>query len=514
MAHPIRPESYIEINNFYTLTVYEKGAEVVRMLHTLLGAEGFRQGCDLYFNRHDGQAVTCDDFVNALETANGADLTQFRRWYSQAGTPEVTVKQHYDAEKHSLTLDISQYNPPTPGQIHKQTLHIPLKLGLLNVDGSPAKCLLQGGSVREEIILHLTEAEQTFVFEALPVQPVVSILRGFSAPVKLKMTRSLEELAFSMRHDPDTFNRWEVGQQLASSIINELMVDWRQGRETQVNPVIINAYRHILSEPWDDLSYFALLLGLPSENYLAEQMMVIDVEGIHYAREKVLAELASQLKQPLLDLYQRYHKDESGQFDAGAIGRRRIKNACLTYLSQLKQADIEALVLSQFQTAKNMTDQIAALSAIVNGNHPGKTASLNDFYRQWQNEALVIDKWFALQASGSAPDTFNTVMKLLQHPAFDLKNPNRVRSLVGAFSQANPLHFHAANGSGYQFLADQIIALNLLNPQVASRMLSALIQWRRYDEGRQQLMKAQLERIIATDSISKDVYEVASKSLA
>ena len=515
MAHPIRPDTYIEINNFYTLTVYEKGAEVVRMIYTLLGAAGFRKGCDLYFARHDGQAVTCNDFVNAMEAANDVDLSQFRRWYEQAGTPVLTVQQAYDAAAQALTLTIKQYCPPTPGQDVKEPLHIPVTVGLINKAGETLNCQLNSAvTASDQVILQLTEAEQSFVFENLTEQPIVSILRGFSAPVKLVMERSLEELAFLLSYDPDTFNRWEAGQQLAGQIITGLISDVQAGRELHINPIIVNAFKQVLAQPWDDLSYFSLLLTLPSETYLAEQMTVIDVDAIHTAREFVLVSLAEQLQTQFKALYLENHREESGQFDAGAIGRRRIKNVCLAYLGRLEQADIQQWAEQQFTAAKNMTDQIAALAVIVNSAHPAKATCLDSFYQQWQNEALVIDKWFSLQASSSNPDTFSVVQSLLQHPAFDLRNPNRVRSLIGAFSQANPLHFHAANGQGYQFLGDHIIALNTLNPQVASRMLNALTSWRRYDADRQALMKTQLERIIATDAVSKDVYEVASKSLA
>ena len=505
MAHPIRPDAYIEINNFYTLTVYEKGAEVVRMIHTLLGAEGFRKGSDLYFERHDGQAVTCDDFVNAMEAANSVDLSQFRRWYAQAGTPVLTVQEAYDPSAQTLTLTLSQHCPPTPGQAVKEPLHIPVTVGLINPDGSEAT---------EQVILQLTQAEQSFVFEHLQERPVTSILRGFSAPVKLVMTRSLEELAFLLSHDSDTFNRWEAGQQLAGQIIAGLIADVQNGRALQLNPILIDAFKQVIAHPWDDLSYFSLLLSLPSETYLAEQMPVVDVDAIHTAREFVVLTLAEQLQDRFKALYLDNHRDESGLFDAGAIGRRRIKNTCLAYLGRLEQPDIHELAIAAQNTAKNMTDQIAALAVIVNSSHPAKQQCLADFYQQWQSEALVIDKWFALQASSQCSDTFANVQALMLHPAFDLKNPNRVRALIGAFSQANPLHFHAANGQGYRFLADQIIALNTLNPQVASRMLSALTSWRRYDAGRQALMQAQLERIISTDAVSSDVYEVASKSLA
>jgi aminopeptidase N len=515
MAHPIRPDAYIEINNFYTLTVYEKGAEVVRMIHTLLGPEGFRKGSDLYFERHDGQAVTCDDFVSAMEDANGIDLSQFRRWYSQAGTPVLSVQQQHDPSAQTLTLTITQNCPPTPGQSVKEPLHIPVTMGLLNKDGSVAPCKLQGSDrACDEVILQLTQSEQSFIFEGLTEQPVVSLLRSFSAPIKLTMERSLEELAFLLSHDSDTFNRWEAGQQLAGQIIAGLITDLQNGREMHVNPIMVDAFKQVLEQSWDDLSYFSLLLSLPSETYLAEQMQVVDVDAIHAAREFVKLTLAEQLQPQFQALYRNNHKDESGKFDAGAIGRRRIKNTCLSYLSKLQKQDIHQLSQQQFNTAKNMTDQLAALSVIVDNPHPGKQQCLDSFYHQWRAEALVVDKWFALQASSSMPDTFATVQTLMQHPAFDLKNPNRVRSLIGAFSQSNPLHFHAANGQGYQFLADQIIALNSLNPQVASRMLGALTAWRRYDEGRQALMKAQLERIMSTEAISKDVYEVASKSLA
>jgi aminopeptidase N len=516
LAHPIRPDSYLEINNFYTLTVYEKGAEVVRMLHTLLGATGFRKGCDLYFSRHDGQAVTCDDFVKAMEDANRVDLSQFKLWYSQAGTPVVQVKQSYDAEQQTLTLQLTQSHPPTPGQTYKAPLHIPVKVGLLNPEGTATVANLTGFknlSGLSEVVLELTQTKQSFVFESLPQQPVVSVLRGFSAPVKLVMTQSLEDMGFLLANDSDLFNRWEAGQKLIATIIFGLVDDIQKQRALQFNPIMVDAFRKLMLQQWEDLSYFSLLLTLPTESYLAEQMTVVDVEAIHQAREFVRYNLAEQLQTQFFNLYQTYHKEESGQFDAGAIGRRRVKNACLNYLTVLETEQTQQLGLMQFKQAKNMTDQMAALTAIVNSYHPKKSDCLSAFYQQWQAEALVIDKWFALQASSFMPNTFATVQALMNHPAFDLKNPNRVRSLIGAFSQNNPLHYHAANGEGYQFLADQVIALNSLNPQIASRMITALTQWRRFDSHRQQLIKAQLERIMQTPDISPDVYEIASKSL-
>ncbi|WFP49451.1 aminopeptidase N [Methylomonas sp. EFPC3] len=513
LAHPVRPEAYIEINNFYTLTVYEKGAEVVRMLHTLLGAEGFRKGCDLYFQRHDSQAVTCEDFVKALEDANGVEFGQFRRWYSQAGTPLLAVEQDYDTAGGRLQLTLRQSCPPTPNQPVKQPLHIPVKLGLLNPDGTPAAFEF-GGERHTEVTLNLTEADQSFSFGNLAGKPVVSLLRGFSAPVTLKMPRGLDELAFLLSHDSDTFNRWEAGQQLATQAIFDLIDSIELGRPLQLDSIVIEAYRKVLADAGGDLSYQALLLALPEESYLSGQMAIIDVDAVHQAREFVKKTLATSLADQFLALYRQHHRDESGCFDAGAVGRRRLKNTCLSYLGKLETPDSHRLAEQQFRGARNMTDQISALSAIVNSQNPDKADCLDSFYRQWQQEALVIDKWFALQATSSMPNTFATVQNLMRHPAFDMKTPNRVRALVGAFSQSNPLHFHAANGEGYRFLADRVIELNALNPQIASRMVSGLAQWRRYDANRQSLMKQELQRIVATEHLSKDVYEIASKSLA
>ncbi|MGD0959337.1 MAG: aminopeptidase N [Methylomonas sp.] len=513
LAHPVRPEAYIEINNFYTLTVYEKGAEVVRMLHTLLGAEGFRRGSDLYFSRYDGQAVTCDDFVAVMEEANNADLSQFKLWYSQAGTPVLTVSREYQADTRQMHVTIRQSCPPTPGQTVKAPLHIPVKLGLLAADGSALNVEYQGGCERE-VILNLTEAEQTFSFGNLDQPPVVSILRGFSAPVNLKMPRGYAELAFLLKYDSDTFNRWESGQQLAVQVINGLIEDVRNRRPLRIEPLMVDAWRSLLNTENGDLSYQAVLLSLPDESYLAGQMQEIDVEAIHTAREFVRKTLAEQLQAEFKQLYKNHHRDESGRLDAKSIGRRRLKNVGLNYLTALESVEVHQLAEQQFYSAETMTDQIGALAAIVNSRHPAKARSLDSFYHQWRKEALVIDKWFSLQATSIMPNTFTTVQNLLKHPAFDLKTPNRVRALVGAFSQSNPVHFHAKNGEGYRFLADQVLALNTLNPQIAARMVAGLAQWRRYDAHRQGLIKQQLERIVGAEHLSKDVYEIASKSLA
>ncbi|GDX84624.1 aminopeptidase N [Methylococcaceae bacterium] len=496
LAHPIRPDAYIEINNFYTLTVYEKGAEVVRMLHTLLGVDGFRRGSDLYFERHDGQAVTCDDFVNAMQDTNDVDLSQFRRWYSQAGTPVVNVSTNYDAATKTFALTLKQSYPN-----QTEPLLIPIKIGLLNAE--------TGADFLPEMLLQFNEMEQIFTFDELESAPIVSMLRGFSAPVNIEMPRSLDELAFLSQHDSDSFNRWDASQSVAERIILDLV----ETSNAEANPILLATFETVLNSPIDDLAYFSLSLSLPSENYLAERMTIVDFEGIHLARECVLKTLAETFQSQFSAIYLANHKDESGDFSSEAIGRRRVKNACLAFLSRLKSAENHTLAQSQFENAKNMTDQMAALVAIVHNNHPTKEACLAQFYAQWENEPLVIDKWFALQASSPAVDAFETLQSLSSHAAFDMKNPNRVRSLIGAFSQTNPLHFHAANGQGYAFLADAILELNVINPQVASRMVTPLTVWRKVEPSRQTLMKAQLQRIIDTKDISNDVFELASKSL-
>jgi aminopeptidase N len=493
LAHPVRPDAYIEINNFYTLTVYEKGAEVVRMLHTLLGADGFRRGSDLYFERHDGQAVTCDDFVSAMQDANGVDLSQFRRWYSQAGTPVLNVSTNYNSTAKTFALTLKQSYPN-----QTEPLLIPIKIGLLNAE--------TGADLLPETLLQFNEMEQTFVFENLESAPIVSMLRGFSAPVNIEMPRSLEELAFLSQHDSDSFNRWDASQQLVEQIILDLV----KTPNSDVNPILLATFEKVLTSPIDDLAYFSLLLSLPSENYLAERMTIVDFEGIHQVREYILKTIAEKFETQFKSIYAANHKDESGDFSPEAIGRRRVKNACLAFLSKLDSVEIAK---SQFENAKNMTDQMSALVAIVHNNHTAKETCLEKFYTQWQAEPLVIDKWFALQASSPETDTFETVQNLRSHAAFDMKNPNRVRSLIGAFSQTNPVHFHAANGQGYAFLGDVILELNAINPQVASRMVTPLTAWRKVDKARQSLMKAQLKRIIDTKDISNDVFELASKSL-
>ncbi len=515
LAHPVRPEAYIEINNFYTLTVYEKGAEVVRMIHTLVGAKGFRKGTDLYFDRFDGQAVTTDDFVSVMEEANQIDLTQFRLWYSQAGTPKLRIDAKYDAASSSLILDIEQDCPSTPGQSEKHPLHIPIRTALLGQSGQELPIRLEGDKVDvSETVLELTERRQQFKFVGVEERPHVSVLRGFSAPVKLQMDRGLDELGFLLSYDTDLFNRWEAGQQLATHILLDRIQSIQTTQEASLAYTkLIDAFRELLKQDWSDLSYLALLLTLPSERYISEQMKVVDVEAIYAARRQIRKRLAVALKDNFLDFYQNNSRNESELTDAGAVGRRRLKNICLAYLAELDDDFSFELCQRQYSQAHNMTDQIAALGCIVNSHNPEKDDCIDAFYQQWRNEALVVDKWFVLQATSPVSGDLDKILELMGHPAFDLKNPNRVRSLIGAFSQSNLLQFHVDDGKGYEFLADQVIALNTINPQVASRMLGAFTQWRRYNEHRQNIMKAQLKRIISSENMSKDVYEIANKSL-
>ena len=516
MAHPVRPDAYIEINNFYTVTVYNKGAEVIRMMQTLLGRDGFRRGMDLYFQRHDGQAVTCDDFVAALADANDVDFTQFKRWYHQAGTPELTVGDAYDPATRVYTLTVRQSCPPTPGQPHKDPFHIPLALGLLDAEGRDLPLRLAGeetarGTTR---ILELREPEQTFRFADVPARPIPSLLRGFSAPVKLITTESDPDLRFRLAHDRDDFNRWDAGQTLAIRVILTLVEERRQGREWALPESFSAAFGQALASGGDP-ALLAHVLTLPGEGYLAEQMAVVDVDSIHAAHDFVRHTLAARLRDPLRATYDalRAGTDEHYRIDAAAIGRRALQNVCLDYLLQLDDAELRALGLRQFREASNMTDQLGALAPLANREGPEGVEALAAFYDRWRHEPLVVDKWLTLQATSRRPGALIQVRRLMGHEAFNPRNPNKVRALIGAFGQANPFHFHAADGSGYTFLADQVLALNDFNPQIAARLVAAFTRWRKYDPSRQAGMRRQLERILAAPALSPDVYEIATKSL-
>ncbi|EWY37893.1 aminopeptidase N [Skermanella stibiiresistens SB22] len=520
MAHPIRPDSYIEINNFYTTTVYEKGAEVVRMIHTLLGADGFRKGMDLYFQRHDGQAVTCDDFVAAMADATSVDLGQFRRWYSQAGTPELDVTGAHDAAARTYRLTVRQSCPPTPGQPVKQPFHIPLALGLLDPSGAdmPLRLAGEAAPAGTSRVLDVMEAEQVFDFVDVAEAPVPSLLRGFSAPVKLRFPHGVDDLTFLMANDSDAFNRWEAGQTLATRLMLDLVADRAAGRPLELSPGFIAAFGKILKDPTLDPAFAAQALTLPSEGYLGQQMPVIDVDGIHEVRAFCRRAIATALRDDLIATHRALGGNEPFAIDAAAIGRRSLKNLALGYLMALEESGREGteaveLCVGQFHNAHAMTDVIAALGCLADTDLPQREVALRRFYDLWKDEPLVVDKWFSIQAMSERPGTLEEVKALLGHPAFEIRNPNKVYALIGGFAGGNPVRFHDIGGGGYRFLADQVLTLNALNPQVASRMVKMFARWRKYDPRRQALMRAELERIVQTPGLSRDVFEIASKSL-
>ena len=515
MAHPVRPDSYIEINNFYTSTVYEKGAEVVRMVHTLLGEASFRKGSDLYFERHDGEAATVENFVAAMESASGRDLSAFSRWYAQAGTPVVTVEREYEAEAKRYTLTFRQSTPPTPGQQSKAPLVIPIAAGLVGGDDGRALPLQLDGEdapVGEERVLELREAEQRFRFVNVEEEPVPSLLRGFSAPVKLEVGYSDEELAFLMAFDRDSFNRWEAGQQLAAKVILGLVADRDAGRPFLLNATLSAAFGELLADREADPALLAEALALPDESFLAEQMAVVEPEAIFEARLQLRRALAETHREALLTLY-REQRDESFSIEGGAMGRRALKNVALGYLMELDDETVVSLCADQFRDADNMTDAMAALRALSHHDRPEREEALGAFFERWKEDTLVLDKWFSLQATSRLPGTLDEVQRLMGHPAFSIKNPNKVRALIGAFCMANPARFHAASGVGYRFLADRVIELNALNPQIAARLLTPLTRWRRFDTARQGKMRDELARIRDSEGLAKDVFEVVTKSL-
>ncbi|WHU44139.1 aminopeptidase N [Pseudomonas fulva] len=520
MAHPVRPDSFIEISNFYTLTVYEKGSEVVRMVRTLLGAEGFRQGSDLYFERHDGQAVTTDDFIKAMEDANGVDLTQFKRWYSQAGTPRLEVSDAYDEAARTYSLTFRQSCPPTPDKAEKLPFVIPVELGLLDAQGNDLPLQLAGESsaVGSTRVLSVTEAEQTFVFQGIEARPLPSLLRGFSAPVKLSFPYDRDQLMFLMQHDSDGFNRWEAGQQLAVQVLQELIGQHQLGQALQLDPRLLKALDTVLGDTSLDAAMVAEMLSLPGEGYLTEISQVADVDAIHAAREFARRQIAEHLFEPLWTRYQANRavsRNTAYVASAEHFARRSLQNIALSYLMLSAKPQVLEATLEQFEQCDNMTERLTALAVLVNSPFEAERAkALESFAEHFKDNPLVMDQWFSVQAASTLPGGLARVKALMQHPAFTLKNPNKVRAVVGAFAGQNLVNFHAADGSGYRFLADLVIELNALNPQIASRQLAPLTRWRKYDAARQTLMKGELERILAAGELSSDVYEVVSKSLA
>jgi aminopeptidase N len=520
MAHAVRPDSFMEISNFYTLTVYEKGSEVVRMLQTLVGAEGFRKGSDLYFARHDGQAVTCDDFIQAMQDANAVDLAQFKRWYSQAGTPRLSVSETYDGQAQTYTLTFRQDCPASPGQVAKLPFVIPVEMALLDARGGEIPLRLAdepASAANTSRVLSVIEAEQSFTFVNVAEQPLPSLLRGFSAPVKLSFPYSRAQLQFLMRHDSDGFNRWEAGQQLAVQVLQELIGQVQRGEPLLLDERLVEALRAVLTNETLDPAMVAEMLSLPGEAYLTEISLVADVEAIHTAREFARKQLSEALFEPLWQRYQdnRVASRQTAYLaEASHFARRSLQNIALSYLLLSERPQVLAACMEQFELADNMTERLAALACLVNSPFDTERAqALAHFAEQFKANPLVMDQWFSVQAASGLSGGLQRVQQLMQHPAFTLSNPNKIRALIGAFAGQNLINFHAGDGSGYRFLADQIISLNATNPQIASRQLAPLTRWRKYEAARQVMMKAELERIMASGELSSDVYEVVSKSL-
>ena len=513
MAHPVRPDSFVEINNFYTVTVYEKGAEVVRMYQTLLGREGFRKGMDLYFERHDEQAVTCDDFRRAMADANGRDLSLFERWYSQAGTPVVRAETRYDELAKTYTLTFFQSCPATPGQNSKFPFHIPVAVGLLGADGKDMPLTIDGQDAGTTAVLELTQSEQSFVFENVQEQPTPSILRDFSAPIILDYNYGDADLLHLFNNDSDPVNRWEAGQRLAMGRLLKLTGEAGVGAPLLLDDTFLLAMGKMLSDETLDPAFREQALLLPSETMVAEQIAVVDPLAIHLARQFVRANIGTRLREQLLA---QYHANATpGEYspDALSIGKRALKNLCLAYLTAAQDEEGIRLAQDQFENAGNMTDRVAALGAMIHARVPTVDAALQRFYDEFEDEALVIDKWFAMQASSATSDVA-AVRELMRHPAFNLRNPNRARSLVSSFCANNPVQFHAPDGSGYAFWAEQVITLDGLNPQVASRLARAMDRWRRYTPALQEQMKKALQQVAGQQRLSNDVREVVGKALA
>lgn len=515
MAHPVRPDSYIEINNFYTATVYNKGAELVRMQHAMLGAERFRRGMDLYFERFDGGAVTVDDFVKTMAEAGEIDLDQFSLWYSQAGTPQLSARGSYSAADRTFTFTVSQSCPATPGQPDKSPLHIPLELGLLGPGGEQLPLALVGEApgTATSRLLHLRAGEESFCFGGIAEEPTPALLRGFSAPVKLDYPYSHEQLALLAAHETDPFCRWEAGQRMALQVIFGLVADVQQGREMTLDPAFAEAFRVTLASGHPDRAFLAETLALPSEKYIAELVAVIDPAAIHAARQFVLRSLAAGFRDEFMVVREQCLSELPYSPDDGRSGARRLASLCLTYLTSGGERSGVELCLQQYRRADNMTDSIGALIPLVSCDCPERREVVDDFYRRWQGERLVVDKWFSLQATSILPGTLEEIRTLLDHPAFELANPNRFRSLVSAFSQGNQVRFHAPDGDGYRFLTDQLLRLIPVNPQVTARLLGPLTTWRRFEKQLGTQMQEQLQRILAAPDLPRDVYEVVTKSL-
>ncbi|MDN4714008.1 aminopeptidase N [Vibrio parahaemolyticus] len=508
MSHPIRPDKVIEMNNFYTLTVYEKGSEVIRMYHTLLGEEGFQKGMKLYFERHDGTAATCEDFVSAMEDATGVDLKQFRLWYSQSGTPTLRVNSEYNAEAKTYALTVEQFTEATQDQAEKQALHIPFDIELYDSKGQVIPLIINGESVHN--VLDIKQDKQTFVFENVAEQPVPSLLREFSAPVKLEYDYSDAELIFLMKHATNDFARWDASQMLLAKYIRQNVTNVQTGSEVQLSEDLIDAFRGVLLDENLEPAFIAQVFSLPSINEITGWYKQIDVDAVDTVLNSITVSLSTALED---ELSATYHTLKQAEYtiDHAAIGKRALRNQCLQFLAHTDKGN--TLVKAQYEAANNMTDTIAAMSAANSAQLECREELMADYSDKWKHDGLVMDKWFALQGTNPAEDALEKVKATMNHEAFSLKNPNRTRSLIGSFLAANPVRFHDKSGSGYQFAGEILRQLNDSNPQVASRMIDPLLKFRKYDEARQSMIRAELEKLKAMDNLAKDLFEKVTKAL-
>lgn len=513
MAHPIRPESYIEINNFYTATVYEKGAEVIRMIYQILGPKAFRKATDHYFSKHDGEAATTEDFVTAMEESSGIDLKQFRIWYSQAGTPELTFRWNYKQNEKSFTLFVEQKTPPTPNQKSKANLHIPVKTALLDSNGNKLSLHLEGYPIEEELVLNVTEETNKFVFKNIPEAPTPSFLREFSAPVNSNTIYSDEDLIFLLQKDSDEFNRWEAGQRLFTKYLLKLIENYQKQEDYHKTSQIITALQTILADEQIDGSFKSRLLKLPQEIHLFEAMNVSDPTAIHFAKDYLQKEIGLKLEKEFAAIYNSLNHNKPYSIDSSDIAERTLKNLSLLYLVATEKEEYLTLALKQHESANNMTDELSSLQILTHVDCPQKDQAFGMFYDKWKNNSLVIDKWFSMQAISAADNTLGRIQKLENHEMFDFKNPNKVRSLFSVFSMLNLYCFHKDDGKGYEYISDKIIQLDAINASVAARMANCFKRWKKLDNKRQGLIKSSLEKILSQENLSKGTYEVVSKIL-
>ena len=514
LAHPVRPDRFMEINNFYTRTVYSKGAELCRMIMTLVGREGFRKGMDLYFERHDGTAATVEDFIAAMADANGADLAQFMLWYSQAGTPELTCRFTYSADAKTAKLTVKQEQQPTPGQAKKKPMHIPLRVGLLDAKGKDLALRLADGSKAKDGVLHLRKRAESFIFTGIAERPVPSLLRGFSAPVKLEANLSDRDLEFLIGHDSDLFNRWQAAQTLAMKSLLAMTAAIRAGNAARPSPRFAKALAGLVTDDKHEAAFRAEMLTLPNETDIALALgSDLDPEAIYQARRAFRQSLGRALKNELQTVYDANAVAGDYTPDAKSMGSRALRNAALSLLTMAGGRAAVPRLRDHYKHAGNMTDAMAALRLFNEQDSPARQTALDAFYRRWKKEALVLDKWFALQAVSPLPGTIERLAELRQHPQFSMTNPNRVRSVIAAFAGGNAVQFHAPDGRGYRFVTDAVLELNAFNPLMAARLLGGFEIWRRLEPTRQKAARKSLERVLAAENLSRDVFEIASKML-